>query len=405
MSFNPMRILSLVLFIAITISCSQKKNELKSGTWRGVIEVQDNPLPFTFDVAHDTSGYKVYLKNGEEKILLDEISVTADSVIILLHIFDASLHAKIDGEKLTGYWIRHYAKDFRFPFTATFGDDFRFEKTAPATVDFSGKYAVTFVHEKDTTVSIGIFQQKDNHVTGTFLVPSGDYRYLEGNVVDSKLMLSAFDGNHAFVFTASKSGDILTGDYYSGRTWHETWTGIKNENATMPDPESLASLKKGVDKIDFTLPDVDGKKISLSDERFKNKVVILQVSGTWCPNCMDETKFLAPWYLENKSKGVEIIGLAYERKSDFNYASTRVKKMKKKMNVTYDYVIAGTVDKPLESAPLKDLQGAVAFPTTIFIGKDGKVKRINTGFSGPGTGVYYEQYIQHFNEVVTELLQ
>jgi hypothetical protein len=75
-----------------------------------------------------------------------------------------------------------------------------------------------------------------------------------------------------------------------------------------------------------------------------------------------------------------------------------------KLDVGYDFVIAGTNDKEKAALTLPMLNKVVAFPTTIFIGRDGKVKRIHTGFSGPGTGVYYDQFVQHFNEVVNELL-
>jgi hypothetical protein len=50
------------------------------------------------------------------------------------------------------------------------------------------------------------------------------------------------------------------------------------------------------------------------------------------------------------------------------------------------------------------LNSVIAFPTTIFIGKDGKVKKIHTGFTGPSTGIYYYQFKEHFNETVNELL-
>jgi thiol-disulfide isomerase/thioredoxin len=184
----------------------------------------------------------------------------------------------------------------------------------------------------------------------------------------------------------------------------ESWTAKRNDNPPMPDAEKLTYLKPGYERIDFNFPDVNGNNVSLSDDKYKNKVVILQLFGTWCPNCMDETNFLAPWYDENKHRGVEIIGLAYERKPDFIYASNRVKKMIDKLNVSYDFVIAGTDDKEKASETLPMLNKVVAFPTTIYIGKDGKVKKIHTGFSGPGTGIYYEQFKQHFNETVNELL-
>lgn len=402
-----MRILPFFAVIAIAFSCSNRPAQLKAGVWRGVIQLQGQELPFTFEVENQQDNYKVYLKNSSEKLTLDEVSILGDSVKMVLHIFDAELRARVNGNSLNGFYFKNYDASFKLPFTASFGDDFRFEKTSDkATTDFSGKYSVAFVSDKnDTTISVAIFNQKGNHVEGTFLTAIGDYRYLEGNVVDDKLYLSTFDGNHAFLFSAVKNDEgYLIGDYWSGKSAHESWTGVRNDNATMINAESLTYLKVGYDKIDFNFPDVNQNMIRPSDYRFKNKVLILQIFGTWCPNCMDETKFLSQWYKDNQDRGVEILGLAYERKDDFEYASGRVKKMKSKLDVPYDFVIAGVNDKKKAGETLPMLNHVLAFPTTIFIGKDGKVKHIRTGFEGPGTGVYYEQFKQRFNEIVNELL-
>ena len=402
-----MRILLFCLLIALFSTCSTKPTEIKPGIWRGVIELQGQQLPFNFEVLKDTLGYKVNLINASEKILLDEVSVVGDSIDMVLHIFDADLRAKVNENSMEGLFYKNHDKTYKLPFHATFGEDFTFEKVSEDVgTDYSGKYAVQFITDKqDTIISVGIFNQKGNYLEGTFLTPTGDYRYLEGNVVDNKLHLSTFDGNHAFLFIAEKKADgTLAGDYWSGRSAHETWTAVKNENAVMPNAESLTFLKEGFDKIEFSFPDVDKNLVSPSDEKFKDKVLILQIFGTWCPNCMDETKFLNQWYKENKDRGVEILGLAYERKADFEYASGRVKKMKSKLGVAYDFVIAGTDDKTKASETLPMLNKVFAFPTTIFIGRDGKVKHIRTGFEGPGTGIYYEQFKERFNQVVNELL-
>ncbi|HYG18650.1 MAG TPA: TlpA disulfide reductase family protein [Ohtaekwangia sp.] len=400
-----------IVCMIVVAGCSpekEMKSGLKTGTWRGVIVIQGHDLPFGLEIVTDSGGgYDAYIINASERLLLDEVSVHNDSVDIGLHIFDANIRAKIDGNKLEGLFIKNYEQDYKLPFRAVHGETFRFEPVAggKAVPDFGGKYAVTFLHENDTTPAVALFTQSGDSVTGTFLTPTGDYRYLQGNVVDDTLKLSTFDGNHAYLFTATKRNDgTLEGEYLSGKTWQEMWIGVKNENATLPDAATLTYLKPGYDRIAFTFPDVKGKKISLDDDAYKNKVVILQLFGTWCPNCMDETRFLAPWYETNKERGVAIIGLAYERKDDFNYASTRVKKMIDKLDVGYDFVIAGTNDKEKASQTLPMLNAVMAFPTTIFIGKDGKVKEIHTGFSGPGTGIYYEQFVQHFNETVNELL-
>jgi thiol-disulfide isomerase/thioredoxin len=396
----------LLILISFTIFSCTKTVELKTGTWRGVIDCQGHDLPFTFEVVKNNDSLLVYIKNGSEKILLDEVSVFGDSVKMVLHIFDAELRAKIVGEKLSGTFVKNYAPEANQAFSATYGDDYRFAKNSnESTIDYSGKYQVEFKTPKGKIIpSVGLFEQSGNHLTGSFLTPTGDYRYLEGNVVDGKLMLSTFDGNHAYVFIASKSGDSLKGDYYAGKLSYESFKAIKNENAKMPDAESLTYLKEGYDKVDFKFPDLDHNMVSPSDEKYKNKVLILQIFGSWCPNCMDETKFLVPWYIENQKRGVEILGLAYERKDDFAYASERVKKAKQKMNIPYDFVIAGVNDSEKASKTLPMLSKVLGWPTTIIIGKDGKVKYIHTGFEGPGTGIYYEQFKERFNQIINACL-
>ena len=385
---------------------------LSTGIWRATITIQDQSLPFNFEVNKGSNDdFILNLINGEEKIQLDNVIVTQDSVDIVLHVFDANIKAKIlgDGDTLRGEFIKNYAEDYRIPFLAVRGQSFRFEDrtTTDAAPDFTGKYTVRFTDEVDTIPAVAIFEQKGVTLTGTFLTPTGDYRYLEGSIGDTgQLQLSTFDGNHAYLFRAYREPNgILRGEYYSGKTLMQQWVAEPDSNASLPDAEKLTYLKDGYDRISFSFPDVTGKGVSLTDPKYQDKVVILQLFGTWCPNCLDETKFLVSWYDENKDRGIEIIGLAYERKADFTYASDRVKRVIDKFNIGYDIVIAGTDDKAEASKTLPMLNEVFAFPTTVYIGKDGKVKRIHAGFSGPGTGVYFDQFKQHFNEIVNELLK
>lgn len=399
-----MRVFLVIIFMVIVVSCNTKNTELKSGLWRGVIEMQGQQLPFGFEVQKTNERYQITVINAEERLRLDEVSIIDDSVRIVMHIFDTELRAKIEDGRLNGYFIKNYEPNYKLPFYATYGDDFRFAFNAQTELNFSGTYSLEFQSATEKYVAVGVFKQNYANVTGTFLTPTGDYRYLQGEVVDDQLLLSTFDGNHAYVFSAHFEGDSIKGNFYAGKTGFESWKGIRSEKATLPDSESLTLLKPGYEKLEFSFPDVNGNKISPTDGKFKDKVLILQLFGTWCPNCMDETKFLTQWYAQNKDRGVEILGLAYERKDDFDYASSRVKKMKEKLHVGYEFVIAGTYEKEKASATLPALNRVVAFPTTIFIGRDGKVKHIHTGFSGPGTGIYYEQFKERFNQIVNELL-
>jgi peroxiredoxin len=403
-----MRLLPPALLAIILLGCTKYTPTLTPGVWRGVIELQGQKLPFNFAVQRDSAGRTlVYLKNADENLVLDEIRTEGDTLYINLHLFDADLRCVVSGDSLKGYYVRNYVSGYKLPFKAAYNQDFRFEPEAEISdVRFDGTYEVVFTNDEEITPAVGIFEQRSgNLVVGTFLTETGDYRYLEGTVVGETLRLSTFDGNHAYLFIAKKTSDsTLVGDYWAGRAWHQTWTATRNENARLTDASTLTYLKEGHEIIDFSFPDVNGNRITPQDEKYKNKVLILQLFGTWCPNCMDETRFLASWYPEHKDKGVEIIGLAYEAKPDFDYASTRVNKMISRLGVTYDFVIAGTSDKTEASKTLPMLNRIVAFPTTIFIGKDGKVKHIHTGFNGPGTGVHYQREIEKFNALVSELL-
>ncbi len=398
-----------ILLMAACSSTTVNESGLETGTWRATLEIQGHDLPFNFEVKHSDAGYNIYLLNASERLLLDEVLVRGDSIDIALHIFDANIKAKIEGDTaLRGEFIKNDAEDYRLPFEAIHGVDYRFFDLSEADnsdTDISGKYAVTFVSNGESSDAVALFQQHGGIVTGTFMKPAGDYRFLEGNIRDSVMYLSAFDGNNVYLFNATIQADgALHGEFRSGQTRHDTWVARRDEHAALPDANSITSLKDGYERIAFAFPNVNGDTLTLDDARYHGKVVILQLLGTWCPNCMDEIQFLAPWYDANKTRGVEIIGLAYERKADFDYASTRVRKMMEKMHVNYDVLIAGTDKKGEPAKTLPMLSAVAAFPTTIFIGKDGKVRKIHTGFSGPGTGEYYEQFKKEFNATVDALL-
>ena len=397
----------LLLTIFLLAACGKETSSLKTGPWRGVITMQGQEMPFNFTVDSVKGGVSVTLRNAEERLLLDEVRMEGDTAIMVMHIFDAELRAKVAGDSLKGYFVKNYEKNYRLPFRAAAGQTFRFKDAdVNPSVDFSGTWATTFTNETDTTIAVGIFKQNGNIVTGTFLTPTGDYRYLEGNVVGNTLKLSVLDGNHAFLFTAEKISDNeLTGTYRSGKAWMQTWKAVRNDNATLPDAGTLTALKDGIDTFPFSFPNEDSILVTADDAQFKGKPVIIQILGTWCPNCMDETKFLSAWYRENKNKGIAVVGLAFESGDEFGYAAGRVRKMRQKTGVEYPVLIAGNKDKKKAAEALPMLREVVAFPTTIYVGKDGKVKKIHTGFNGPGTGVHYERFIEDFNATVDGMLR
>jgi peroxiredoxin len=395
--------LSIILFTTILSATAQSK--LPSGMWRGVLKTAAGAdLPFNFE-AKDTAGrQQLVILNANERFKVTDVKTVGDSVFIKMPLFDSEFKLKQQSGQLTGQWIRHLGeRDVAYAFTAQHGVNYRFfaspEKSA---YDISGRWSAVFGEGADRDTTVGEFKQAGNRVTGTFLTTTGDYRYLEGSVSGNKLYLSCFDGGHAFLFTATVAdAQHLTEGTFGG----SPWTAIKNDNAKLPDAFSLTALKPGFQKIEFSFPDLNGQKVSLTDARFKNKVVILQVMGSWCPNCMDETAFLVNYYKKYHKRGVEVMGLAYERTADFAKSQKAVLQEKNHFNVPYPLLITGYTNNKKETAKsLPMLSNFLAFPTTIIIDKKGNVRKIYTGFSGPGTGNYYTEFVETFEKLTDDLL-
>ena len=407
---------------------------LTPGPWRGALATQGQEIPFLFEVKTEAGKPVVYLinkgLNGEERLRCEEISSAGDSTTIRMHTFDAALVVRADGkDKLKGTWVKYDAKDpYRVPVTAKAGgqqlfteDDGSAGKFLPIfhlAMQKGVTYRVQFKDQEGQPYpAVGIIKyalKGNNPLTGTFLTTTGDYRYLAGSMAlrnkKQHLLMSTFDGSHAFLFDGiysdEKGSDTIKGDFYSGKSGHETWTAVLDPKAKLPDADTLTYLKKGESRLNFKFPNVfEGGAVSPTDPKYRGKVVVVQILGSWCPNCMDETNFLAPWYEKNKARGVEVIGLGYERSPDYKIASARLRAMRERFNIGYDVAVAGVSNKDSVAKSLPQLAKFLAFPTTIFLDKKGNVRKIHTGFAGPGTGKYYQEEVAGFNREVDKLLK
>jgi thiol-disulfide isomerase/thioredoxin len=387
---------------------------LRNGQWRAQLQRKDgNSIVFNFEVK-DSAGKKIlYIRNAGESLLVDEIRVTGDSVLIRLPFFESQLRAALTEKgNLEGVWLKHLADGYQsVPFSAEYNVPYRFMAAGRPHQDLTGRWKASFRSPGSAEVSerVGEFTQSGSRITGTFLDPTGDFRWLEGVVDGDSLKLSCFDGGHAYLFTArvDATGNLTGGQYFAGATGLETWTAEKDAGASLPDEFSLTKWNKDAGPLHFTYRDLQGKNVSLSDARFKGKVVLIQIMGSWCPNCMDETNFLSGFYDQYHSKGVEIIGLAYERSTDFARSQTSLRSFQQRFHVKYPILITGVAvgDPQRAEKTLPQLEKIVGFPTTIFVGRTGHIEKIHTGFSGPGTGEHYESQKKEFYETVDGLLK
>jgi thiol-disulfide isomerase/thioredoxin len=151
--------------------------------------------------------------------------------------------------------------------------------------------------------------------------------------------------------------------------------------------------------------DLDGKWVSLRDERYRDKVVIVQIMGSWCPNCMDETAFLSKYYKMHSTDGIEVVALAYEYTTEPARARKSLMKFRDRFDVRYPMLITGvtSADSLRTEKTLPELTSIKAFPTTIFVGRDGKVKHVHAGYSGPATGLHHDAFVQEFERTIQDL--
>lgn len=399
----------LILLLIVSVSATAQIH-MNDGLWRGVLMLDAKKqleLPFLFNVYYADGDPTITIFNAEEKIVVDEIEVKNDSVFFKMPVFDTEFKCKFFPGLLQGVWINHSKKENNvIPFSAIFGQTDRFKARVITRADFSGRWETTFgVGTSDSSKAVGVFKQKLQMVTGTFLSETGDYRYLEGIADGKNLYLSSFDGAHAFLFTGvvNEKGE-LNGDFYSGLTTHEKFRAIPNTRFELRDPYSLTKTVKG-QPVNFSFVNTEGTKISLSDEKYKDKVVIVQIMGSWCPNCMDETAYLSNIYNQYQSKGVEIIALAYERTTDIEKAKNNVLRLKSKYGAQYEFLITGLSGSVNAQKSLPFLSSVSAFPTTLYLNKKHEIEKIYTGYSGPATGAAYTKMKEGIENLLNELIK
>lgn len=401
----------LLVILLFVFSCSTSKTEkIKEGKWLAQLQVQDNEvLPFTFAVNYnDKNAIAIQVFNAEEVIDVDEITIKGDSITIKMPVFEGYLKGKFTATEIKGSFIKE-SLDRVVPFKAVFNNDverFKVDKTSDVSV--TGVWETVFSpNTNESYIAKGIFKQVDAKVTGTFRTTTGDYRYLEGIVDGDSLKLSTFDGAHAFLFTAKATDSILEGTFYSGNHFKEPFLAKRNEGYELPADTTLTYLNEGYKKLDFSFPDVNNKIVSLNDETYQNKVVIVQIMGTWCPNCLDETKFLNQFLREYKNEDLEIISLAFEYAKTKEGAFDKIKRLQDKVGVAYPILLAqyGNSSKQKAQQKLPMLNHILSYPTTILIDKKGDVRKIHTGFNGPATGEKYKEFKTDFTNTITSLLK
>lgn len=396
----------ILLFAFALMSCNwDTSKKIPHGWYVGELKVNDQEtLPFNFEV---TSAKALKIFNADEVILVDDIVYKNDSVYIKLPVFEGHLIVKLVQDGMVGRFINE-TFGTKMPFKAVYNSKERFEVTELAKTDISGNWEVVFNidSEKNQYLGKGVFEQKKQRVTGTFQTTTGDYRYLEGAVNGNQLKMSTFDGSRAYLFVATVTDSTMNGTFYSGNDWSERFEAQRNEAFELTNADTLTFLKEGYDRLEFSFPKTDGTLVSLNDKQFKDKVVVVQIMGTWCPNCLDETKYFSEFITNNSEKDVEFVALAFEYAKTESKAFESITELKNRLGIKYPILLAqfGAADKDMAQQKLPMLNQILSYPTTIILDKTGKVRKIHTGFNGPATGQAYVDFKTEFERFIDQLL-
>lgn len=375
------------------------------GQWRVSFDGHPGgPLPFTLDVREGKAGPQAWIVNPPERLKVEQVQVTGDAITLVFPSYNSRLELKAaaNGTLAGAATVLRATGTVTLPARAQRGA-WRFTPTAvkPAG-NVNGRWNLTSGDNK--AKGLLILKQTGSQVSGTVQLPSGDMRYLSGELNGNQLKLSTFDGSFTSLWQGTLAGDTLTGASFAAtsRPTGNPFTAKLERGATMT---AVAVEKPGGERLSFRLPTPEGQMISLNDARYKGKVVVISIGGAWCPNCHDEAQYLGPYAARRQKEGLEMIGMQFEYGSDPARAMRQITSFKGRYKLPYPMVYAGQPNADDTKKVLGDLAPVKVWPTTIFIGRDGLVKEVHVGWAGPATGALHAEAKREFDETVSRLLK
>lgn len=408
----PRRRLLLIGLLSLAVGSAACRSQAAdpAGTWRGTIKTNaGEEVAFTLEVKRAGEQISGALINGDERTPSSGGSFSGQTLKLRYDFYDGELTATINGDELQGTFTRQWQKRaLKRELRAT-------RNAAPSSnsagnTDLSGDWVLKVGDAPQQRFWRAALQQQGGEVRGTIIPVSGDWGQLSGTFANNQLTLNRFDGINARVFKATLTpqgtleGFVDLGLLDPKRKVVAERLDANNQAAVanLPDPNNYTRLSNPAEAFRFDFHDLDGKTVSSDDERFKNKVVVVSITGSWCPNCHDEAPLLQEFYDRYRAQGLEVVALAFEYTGEVARDTEQIKIFARRHGITYPLLYGGATDETEKKLP--QLVNFGAYPTTIFIGRDGLVKRIHAGFEGKATGARYTRLRTEMEELIKELL-
>lgn len=372
------------------------------GPWRAVVDLAGGPLRFALEIRAGTGDLTGEVCNASSCTSLTAVTVLGDSVELEIGDYAAFISATLRGDSLVGTYHNVGNRGPRFiPFRAARG---RWPAEAPSPA-LLGRWDAQFERpDGSTSPRVLEFHATGRGLEGTIISNTGDYGLFWGRAERDSFSLGHFDGSFVYMLTGRIDGDTLRGVFHAGRTTQTRWTAVRSTGAPhLRDPSTLTTTDTS-SIFEFAFPDLEGRLVRNDDPRFRGKVVLVDIFGTWCPTCHDAAPALVRLYHDYHARGLEIVGLAYEVTGDTAVDGRQVRRFRDKFAIPYPLLLAGINVTEETAATLPQLAGFTAYPTTLFLGRDGKVRRIQAGFFGPATGRQHARLVAEFRREIERLL-
>ncbi len=371
-----------------------------------VFKVEDKSIPCRIDLLNES---RWEIVNGVERIPID-IKWGKDSTFTSsLPLFNTYFEGKKEKGILTGEWVDPTRTgDYRIPFQIVNNRIRDREFDAKVHIPVHLKYRIVFEDDSVPAILDMAVVKEEYVVYGTVLTETGDYRYLQGEPFENnRFYLSAFDGTHLFYLAGQLIDNKIEGVFMSGKHYMAKFKGEADANFELREADQLTWMKNPKEVLKLKLNSDVRTERSFGEKDWKDKVTLVQIMGTWCPNCTDESRFVKSMYEKYSGQGLQVIPVSFERGNDKKVSFTRINSQAKQMALPYPVYLGCGADSPQKAAALvfAQLNHVMSFPTLILIGKDGKVKKVWTGFYGPGTGVHYREHTAEIEDAVLRLLR
>lgn len=402
----------LASLILVSTACARKTTD-PVGVWRGTIKNNSGEtVAFTLEVKRDGDKLVGELVNGDERTASTSGSFENGTLTLRYDFYDAGLVATIDGDHLQGSFERQWQKQRLKRELHAMRNATAKPASEKSGQDISGEWLMAVGEEPKLSYWRAAFHQQGVEVSGTIIPVSGDWGQMTGEFENGELRLNRFDGINCRVFRAKLTpegklegvADFGLFDPVRKVVAERITEANKAIVANLPDPMNHTRMSNPAEPLRFSFPDLNGKLVSNTDELFKNKVVAVSITGSWCPNCHEEAPFLQEMFDRYGGEGFQPVALAFEYSSDAARDLEQVKIFAKRLGLKYPVLLAGSTEEGQIQQKLPQLVGFGAYPTTIFIGRNGLVKRIHAGFEGRATGERFTHLKAELETVIKELL-